>query len=172
MHLTAAQSIRPSVFLYPLGVWILMAVIAVVNGAFREIAIVPRTGEYAGHLVSTVLLVVTILAVSGLYFANTPIEYTRIELLLVGVGWTVLTVGFEFLVGYLEGAPVSEMIGQYDVFAGQDALLEGHRDGPETLAGETLTDPITGETYLVSVERVSPDATPKTGWVYEFSQAE
>ena len=59
-----------------------------------------------------------------------------------------------------------------DVFAGQDMLLEGHRDGPETVAGETLTDPITGETYLVSVEQVSPDATPKTGWVYEFTQAE
>jgi len=59
-----------------------------------------------------------------------------------------------------------------DAFGGQDVLLEGHRDGPEALAGETLTDPITGETYLVSVERVSPDATPKTGWVYEFSQAE
>jgi hypothetical protein len=59
-----------------------------------------------------------------------------------------------------------------DAFAGHEALLEGHRDGPETMAGETLTDPITGETYVVSVEQVSPDATPKTGWVYEFSQAE
>jgi hypothetical protein len=64
------------------------------------------------------------------------------------------------------GAPVD------DAFAGQEQLLEGHRDDPATVAGETLTDPITGETYLVSVEQVSPDAAPKTGWVYEFSQAE
>lgn len=41
------------------------------------------------------------------------------ELLLVGVLWTVLTVGFEFLVGYVEGTPVSVTLGQYDVLAGQ-----------------------------------------------------
>ena len=123
MYLTATQSIRPSVFLYPLGVWVAMAVLAVANGAFRETVLVPRIGEYAGHVVSTVLLVVTILAVSGLYFANTPIEYTRIELLLIGVGWTALTVGFEFLVGRLEGTPVSETVAQYDVLAGQVWIL-------------------------------------------------
>jgi len=123
MILGTTQSIRPSVFLYPLGVWILMAVLAVVNGAFREIAIIPRTGEYVGHVVSTVLLIVAILAVSGLYFSNTPIEYTRVELLLVGVGWTVLTVGFEFLVGHVEGTPVSETVAQYDVLAGRVWIL-------------------------------------------------
>lgn len=33
--------------------------------------------------------------------------------------WVVLTVGFEFLIGYLEGVPVSETVAQYDVLAGQ-----------------------------------------------------
>lgn len=123
MEHTALQSIRPSVFLYPLGVWVVMAVLAVANGILRELAIIPRTGEYAGHVVSTLLLVLAIAVVSGLYFANTSIQYTQAELLLVGVGWTVLTVGFEFLVGHLEGTPVSETIGQYDVFAGQVWIL-------------------------------------------------
>ncbi|QCC46358.1 hypothetical protein [Halobellus limi] len=116
-------SLRPSVFLYPLGVWVAMAVLAVANGAFREVVVIPRIGEYAGHVLSTLLLVVAILLVSGAYFANTPIEYTRAELLLVGVGWTVLTVGFEFLVGYVEGATVSETVAQYDVLAGQVWIL-------------------------------------------------
>jgi len=123
MTLLALQSIRPSVFLYPLGIWVVMAVLAVANGVFRELVIIPRTGEYVGHVVSTLLLVGAILVVAGLYFANAPIEYSRGELVLVGVGWTVLTVGFEFLVGYLEGTPVSETIGQYDVFAGQVWIL-------------------------------------------------
>ena len=35
------------------------------------------------------------------------------------MGWTVLTVGFEFLVGYLEGTPVSVTLEQYNVLAGQ-----------------------------------------------------
>jgi len=41
---------------------------------------------------------------------------------LVGVGWTLLTVGFEFL-GAAEGTPVSVTLGQYDVFAGQVWIL-------------------------------------------------
>lgn len=112
-------SVRPQVFLYPLGVWLLLAVVAVANGVFREIALIPRTGEYAGHVVSTALLVAAILAVSFAFFRWTQIEYTLAELAVVGVGWTVLTVGFEFLVGYVEGTPVSVTIGQYDVLAGQ-----------------------------------------------------
>lgn|GEM_PF-3595019 len=50
---------------------------------------------------------------------RTSIGYTYAELLAVGVLWTVLTVGFEFLVGYVEGTPVSVTLGQYDMLAGQ-----------------------------------------------------
>ena len=46
-------------------------------------------------------------------------NYSRAELALVGILWTVLTIGFEFLVGYVEGTPVSVTLGQCDVLAGQ-----------------------------------------------------
>lgn len=69
--------------------------------------------EQAGGFVQFVF------AVSFAFFRWTQIEYTLAELVVVGVGWTVLTVGFEFLVGYVEGTPVSVTIGQYDVLAGQ-----------------------------------------------------
>jgi hypothetical protein len=101
------------------GVWMLMAVVAVLNGVFREMVLIPRTGEYEGHVASTALLVAAILAISYMYFTSTETDYTRRELLLIGVAWTVLTVGFEFLVGYAEQTPVEETLGQYDVFAGQ-----------------------------------------------------
>jgi len=112
-------AVRPHVFLYPLGVWVVMAVIAVVNGGIREVVLIPRLGDYPGHVVSTALLVAAILLVSLAYFSWTPIEYGLAELVGVGVLWTVLTVGFEFVVGYVEGTPVSVTIGQYNVFAGQ-----------------------------------------------------
>lgn len=114
-----AQSIRLGVLLYSLGVWVLMAIVAILNGGFREVVLIPRVGDYPGHVLSTALLVVVILIVSFVYFWWTPIEYTQVELLLVGILWTVLTVGFEFLVGYVEGTPISVTLGQYDVFAGQ-----------------------------------------------------
>lgn len=111
--------IRPRVFLSPLGVWMLMAVVAILNGGLREVVLIPRVGDYIGHVLSTALLVAAILVISFVYFWRTTIEYSRVELLLVGVLWTVLTIGFEFLVGYIEGTPVSVTLGQYDVLAGQ-----------------------------------------------------
>ena len=113
------QTVRPGVFLAPLGVWVVMAVLAVANGVTRETLIIPRVGDYPGHVLSTALLVVAILAVAGLFFSWSSVDYSQIELLAIGVGWTVMTVGFEFLVGYAEGTPVSVTVGQYDVLAGQ-----------------------------------------------------
>ncbi|PAU83278.1 hypothetical protein CK500_10830 [Halorubrum salipaludis] len=114
-----SQSVRPQLLLYPLGVWALMAVVAVLNGGFREVVLIPRVGEYPGHVLSTAMLVLAILGISFGYFQWTAVEYTQVELLLVGVLWTVFTVGFEFLVGYVENTPVSVTLGQYNVFAGQ-----------------------------------------------------
>lgn len=113
------QSIRPRVLFYPLGVWVVMAVVAIANGGFREIVLILRIGSYLGHVLSTALLVGAILVVSFVYFSRTPIDYSQGELLVVGVLWTVLTVGFEFVVGYVEGTPVSVTLGQYNVLAGQ-----------------------------------------------------
>jgi hypothetical protein len=113
------QAIRPDVLVYPLGVWLVMAVVAVLNGGLREVVLIPRVGEYAGHVLSTALLVGAILLVSFVYFQRTRIEYAYVELVAIGVLWTALTVGFEFLVGYAEGTPVSVTLGQYDVLAGQ-----------------------------------------------------
>jgi hypothetical protein len=96
-----------------------MAVVAVLNGGVREVVLIPRVGDYPGHVLSTIALVVAILVVAALYFRTTKIEYTRVELLLVGVLWTLLTVGFEFVVGYAEGTPVAVTVAQYDVLAGQ-----------------------------------------------------
>lgn len=113
------QSIRPDVLLYPLGVWVIMAAVAVVNGVFREVVLISHVGEYVGHVLSTALLVVALLLVSFLYFRRTSLEYGYVELIVIGVLWMSLTVGFEFLVGYVERIPVAVTLGQYDVLAGQ-----------------------------------------------------
>jgi len=114
-----SQPLWIAVFLYPIGIWVVMAVIAVLNGGFREVILISRVGEYIGHVLSTALLVAAILALSFAYFRWTPVSYSVVELVVVGVLWTVLTVGFEFLVGYVEGTPVAVTLGQYDVLAGQ-----------------------------------------------------
>ncbi|WP_276260230.1 hypothetical protein [Haloglomus litoreum] len=113
------RSIRLPALRMPFGLWGVMAGLAVANGIFRELVLIPRIGEYPGHLLSTGLLVGAILAVSALYFTRSRTDYTPAELAVVGVGWTLMTVGFEFLVGYAEGTPVSVTLDQYDLLAGQ-----------------------------------------------------
>ncbi|MFB6085915.1 MAG: hypothetical protein ABEJ84_03780 [Halodesulfurarchaeum sp.] len=115
----SAQWLGIAALLYPLCAWLLMAVLAVLNGGFREVVLIPRIGNYPGHVLSTAILVLAILGVSFLFFRTIPVEYSQIQLLLVGAAWVVMTVGFEFLVGYAEGTPVSVTLGQYNVLAGQ-----------------------------------------------------
>ncbi len=104
---------------YPLGLWVFMALVAVLNGGFRELVLVPRIGSYPGHVLSTALLVSAILGLSYLFFRTIAIPYDVGQLMVIGAGWVVLTVVFEFLVGHLEGTPVSVTLGQYNVLAGQ-----------------------------------------------------
>lgn len=115
----ATASFRPSVLRAPFGAWVAMAVLAVANGVFREVVLIPRIGEYPGHVLSTGMLVVAIFVVAWLFFGWSTVEYATAELLAIALIWVVLTVGFEFLVGYAEGTPPAVTIAQYDVFAGQ-----------------------------------------------------
>jgi hypothetical protein len=96
-----------------------MAILAVANGVIREVLLIPRIGTYPGHVLSTGLLVLGILFVSVLFFTFTSIDCSRSQLLLVGIVWVILTVGFEFLVGFVENTPVSVTLGQSNVLAGQ-----------------------------------------------------
>jgi hypothetical protein len=116
---SAVAAVRPRVLVAPVGAWAIMAVVAVANGVFRELVLIPRIGEYPGHVASTALLVAAICAIAAGFFRWSPVAYATAELVAIGVGWTALTVGFEFLVGYVEGTPVSVTLGQYDVLAGQ-----------------------------------------------------
>jgi len=75
--------------------------------------------EHRAHVLSTAILAGVILLVSYGFFAWSNRSFTDAELVGIGLVWTVLTVGFEFLVGYAEGTPISITIGQYDVTAGQ-----------------------------------------------------
>lgn len=113
-----ADMIPAPELVYPLVVWVVMAVVAVLNGGARELLLIPRVGERRGHVISTAILVLAILLLSGAFFTTTTIEYSNGELVLIGVGWTALTVGFEFIVGNLEGTPPEETIAQYDVRRG------------------------------------------------------
>jgi hypothetical protein len=106
-----------------IAIWFALLGIAIGNGAARSAWISPRLGEYAGHVISTVVLCTCIasltmasirwIAPAGLW-----------EAFLVGVLWVVLTVAFEFIGGHcLFGNPWPKLLADYDILHGRVWVL-------------------------------------------------
>lgn len=105
------------------AVWLLLLIVAVLNGAARQAVLIPRFGEQTGHVISTLILTLAIFAVGWLLFPWLSIS-THSEAWLVGGLWLTLTVAFEFLAGhFLFKAPWSKLLADYDVMRGRIWLL-------------------------------------------------
>lgn len=97
------------------AVWGLLLVIAILNGGLREGVLVPRIGPAAGHVASTLLLSLLILGATRLTSPWLALPDARTAL-LVGVGWLLLTLAFEFLGGhFLFHRPWSTLLADYDL---------------------------------------------------------
>jgi hypothetical protein len=102
-----------------LAVWFGILVLANLNGAARQVLLIPRLGETAGRAVSTLILsggvvVLTWLTIRWIGPGSTG------DGIRIGVLWLGLTLGFEFLVGhYVFGNPWSVLLADYDVSRGR-----------------------------------------------------
>ena len=113
-----SRLVRPGLLLYAVGAWVGMVVLAILNAMFREAFITPNAGEYAGHVISTVTLLILLGAYVYVYFWRMPVHDGR-ELVVVGVLWAGLTVAFEFFFGhYVAGEAWADLLALYDVTQG------------------------------------------------------
>lgn len=102
-----------------IGVWLLLLVIAIVNGAVRETVLTPRLGPKTGHTLSTLSLSAAILVAAWLTAPFVRYESVS-DAWLVGVLWVVLTLAFEFLAGrYVFGKSWEVLVADYDVMQGR-----------------------------------------------------
>jgi len=95
-----------------LAVWMAILVLAVVNGIVRESVLVPALGSAPGLFLSGLLLSCFILIVAFLTLPWLGARSTR-QLLLVGFGWVLLTLVFEFSFGWLQGMNLDELLSAY-----------------------------------------------------------
>lgn len=105
------------------AVWLLIVVVAVINGGIRQALISPRTGDTVGHAISTIMLCAAILLLCWV-----TIEWmrpaTRREVWWIGALWVTLTLAFEFLAGhYVFGTPWRQLLADYNVFRGRIWVL-------------------------------------------------
>lgn len=106
-----------------LAIWVALLGVAIANGAFREVWLIPRVGDQTGHQISTVLLATAIVLVT-LMAIRWLAPTTTGEVLAIGAGWIAMTLAFEFLVGhYVGGKPWSELLADYDVLHGRIWIL-------------------------------------------------
>lgn len=109
-----------TILLYALGIWFILVVAAILNGTFRESFITPKVGEHAGHVISTIIFICVILAVTYLFISNLKIDYTKTDLLLIGAFWLILTILFEFGFGhYVAGHSWDRLFADYNILKGR-----------------------------------------------------
>ena len=103
--------------------WVGAPVLAIVNGAIRELAYKDHVGESTADQIS----VAPLIALLALYFwilqRRWPLA-TRRDALLIGAAWAAMSVLFELGFGhYVEGDSWADLIRTYDVTAGNLWIL-------------------------------------------------
>ncbi|RBW49298.1 hypothetical protein [Marinobacter sp. F3R11] len=100
------------VTLKALVIWVGILALAVVNGVLRETVLVPGFGTPAALMLSGLLLSAIIIGVA--YYSLPWLHIRRpVVLCIVGVGWLVLTLIFEFSFGLWQGKSWYELIEVY-----------------------------------------------------------
>ena len=100
-----------------------MIAIAVANGAAREAWLVPRFGDPLARQISTVSLLALFAIYIGAVFKFWPLASARAAI-GVGMTWLVLTLAFEFGLGYfVSHLSFREMLAEYDLRSGRLWIL-------------------------------------------------
>jgi hypothetical protein len=104
-------------------IWLILVVLAVINGITRNTLVSPRVGEHAGHIIGTILFCAVIFVVSLLSIQWISPKAGR-DALVIGVLWVLMTVAFEFIAGrYLFDQTWEKLFADYNVLRGRIWLL-------------------------------------------------
>lgn len=101
-----------TVVLKALVIWIGILVLAIINGALRESVLVPEIETSAALMLSGLLLSALIIGVAYLSLPWLNIS-DPLVLCIIGMGWLVLTVVFEFSFGFWQGEPLFDLLEAY-----------------------------------------------------------
>jgi hypothetical protein len=105
------------------AIWLILVVLAILNGTIRNYLILPLAGEKAAHIISSVTLSILIIAVA--WFSIGWIHPNTVgEAIGLGCFWLVLTVLFEFGAGhYLFKNSWEKLLADYNIFKGRIWVL-------------------------------------------------
>lgn len=98
-------------------IWLVLILLAIVNGAIRSYVTEPLFGAnialpLSGIVLSVMIFVTTYLLISKIGKSK-PFVY-----ILIGVMWLVLSNLFDFVMTIVAGNPLSDFIGMFDITTG------------------------------------------------------
>jgi hypothetical protein len=100
-------------------IWFGIVIVAILNGAFRDLALAPRLGDTPARALSCLTLAGAIMLATWISLPWIhPISTT--DAWRIGVIWLAMTLAFEFLAGhYLFHAPWASLLADYNLFRGR-----------------------------------------------------
>ena len=105
---------------FALLTWVLVALCAITNGAFRAFVLQPVFGETVARMISCFMLITILLLISYYSLDRTKLRFSDEELLVIGAMWLALTLLFEFGWGhFVIGRSWDELLVDYDILKGR-----------------------------------------------------
>jgi len=102
--------------------WFPMLLLAVLNGALRDLGYKKHVGDLTAHQISTVTLIILFAFYIGYIIHRFP-PSSSIQAILIGTIWVVLTLSFEFSFGRYRGNSWSALFADYNILKGRIWIL-------------------------------------------------
>lgn len=111
-----------NIFLKYFIAWFPMLILAIANGALRDLVYKKFVGELAAHQISTI----TLLLLFGIYIVFITKKLppnSQMQALMLGVFWMCLTLVFEFGFGRYRGNSWQKLFTDYNILKGRIWIL-------------------------------------------------
>ena len=104
-------------------IWFCFIPVAILNGGLREYVLTKAIGAEWALPVSGITLSVCIFLITWLLLPRMIKAFTSKDGWLIGIGWALLTIAFEFAAELAGGSTVSELLAAYNPLSGNLWLL-------------------------------------------------
>ena len=104
-------------------IWFCFIPVAILNGGLREYVLAKAIGAEWALPVSGIILSVCIFLITWLLLPRMIKAFTSKDGWLIGIGWALLTIAFEFAAGLAGGNTASELLAAYNPLFGNLWLL-------------------------------------------------
>jgi len=106
-------------YLKSLGIWLILAVSAILVATFRVGVLLPHLGEQTAHQLGTLLYLIVQFIIIYLFIRKMRIKNVK-TLLGIGFFWVVITIIFEFVFGhYVMGHSWQKLFADYNLINGR-----------------------------------------------------